>query len=298
MKSFTRIMCAVLGVMMLCVGGVAQSEMPITTQPLSLSAFCVLDGKAAVSLSSLDENLTMKHYEALSGIDIEWFHPSSASNISESVNLMLASGDLPDILFYITSASESIDSLINNGLILDLKDLIYENCPNLVALISQHPEILSQITTQEGHIGVLPALRLAESTRYFESFILREDWLKKLDLSAPTTTEEWYNVLSAFKNKDPNGNGIADELAFVGNTTEDMSVSRLASLWGFNACFYKQYATGIQDGKVTFAIDSPAFDTWVKEMAKWYAEGLIDMEYLSCDATTWKEKVLTDKAGA
>ncbi len=290
--SAVLVLCMLLGCM-----AVSETVMPISQDGVKLSLFCILDGKASVSLSSLEENLTMQRYEQLSGVDIEWFHPSSATKIGEAVNLVLASNDLPDIIFNINDGSENLDTLIANGLILDLKDLIPQYAPNLNKLLTEHPELRAQITTYDGNIGALPSMRLAETTRYFESFIIRGDWLDKLGLDYPTTTEEWYEVLTAFKTKDPNGNGEEDELPYVGNTNEEMNVYRLSSLWGFNGCFFKQYATSILDGEVTFASDAPRFDEWVSEMAKWYEEGLIDPEYVSTDPTTWKEKTLTDRAG-
>lgn len=44
-------------------------------------------------------------------------------------------------------------------------------------------------------------------------------WLEKLNLSEPKTLDEFYNVLKAFKEKDPNGNGLADEIPFIGATS-------------------------------------------------------------------------------
>jgi ABC-type glycerol-3-phosphate transport system substrate-binding protein len=38
-----------------------------------------------------------------------------------------------------------------------------------------------------------------ESTLYFEGFMIRNDWLKKLGLAAPTTVDVLYRVLVAFK---------------------------------------------------------------------------------------------------
>ena len=38
-------------------------------------------------------------------------------------------------------------------------------------------------------------------------FIIREDWVAKLGLKVPETVDEWYAVLTAFRQKDPNGNG-------------------------------------------------------------------------------------------
>ena len=51
------------------------------------------------------------------------------------------------------------------------------------------------------------------STGNFLSPMIRQDWLDKLDLDMPKTTEELFQVLKAFQDQDANGNGIADEVA-------------------------------------------------------------------------------------
>lgn len=271
--------------------------MPLTADPVKLTMFCALDAKASVSIASLDENRAMQYYEEISGVDIEWFHPSSATTTAEALNVMIASGDLTDIISGITSASDSIDSLINNGIILRLNESIDQYGYYLGSLFKEYPEFYSQVLSYEGNIGLFPSCRLDETTRYFESFIVREDWLADVGLDTPETAADWYEMLTAFKTQDPNGNGEADELPFVSNSNEEMGVPRLGALWGVNACFYKWNATNIIDGKITFATDNPEFINYLTEMNKWYAEGLIDPEYLSTDATSWKEKVLTDKGG-
>ncbi len=42
-------------------------------------------------------------------------------------------------------------------------------------------------------------------------------WLERLGLSLPKTTDDLKAVLRAFKEKDPNDNGLADEIPFVGS---------------------------------------------------------------------------------
>ena len=46
-----------------------------------------------------------------------------------------------------------------------------------------------------------------------EMYVYRP-WLDKLGLDIPETTEEFYQMLKAFKEQDPNGNGVADEIPF------------------------------------------------------------------------------------
>lgn len=277
--------------------GPAAWSLPITTDKITLSLFSPLDSKASVSLTSMEENHTMQYYESISGVHIQFFHPSSATSTGEALNVMISSGELTDLIGNIMNASDNLDTLIENKVILRLNEYIDQYGYNLYQVFQEYPEFHTQVMTYEGNIGLYPTSRLDPSCRYFESFIIRQDWLDKLNLQKPTTVDEWYTVLKAFATQDPNGNGKNDELPFVGNSNEQMGVYRLGSLFGFNSCFYKQYACSIMDGKVVFASDAPQFEEYITTMAKWYQEGLIDPEYASTDATSWKEKVLSNLAG-
>ena len=46
--------------------------------------------------------------------------------------------------------------------------------------------------------------------------LINNTFCEALGMEIPTTLEEYYNYLVAVKEKDPNGNGIADEIPLVG----------------------------------------------------------------------------------
>ena len=72
-----------------------------------------------------------------------------------------------------------------------------------------------EITKVDGKNIVIP--------RYYPSYgggvfpMIRKDWLDALQLETPKTLDEFHNVLKAFKEKDPNGNGQADEIPYAAN---------------------------------------------------------------------------------
>ena len=51
-----------------------------------------------------------------------------------------------------------------------------------------------------------------------QGYYIRKDWLRKLELKEPKTVEELYEVLVAFRDQNPNGNGKKDEIpVFIEN---------------------------------------------------------------------------------
>lgn len=123
---------------------------------------------------------------------------------------------------------------------------------------------------------------------YAEGLIIRDDWLKKLGLTAPMTIDEWYEVLTAFKTQDPNGNGFPDEIPFDG--------------WGLP---YFLPAFGVmntfcikRDGTVAYGPMEPEYKAYLETMHKWYEEGLLGSNCL-IHSDAWKtENIVNDLTGA
>lgn len=72
------------------------------------------------------------------------------------------------------------------------------------------------ITAPDGNIYALPSINDCYHCSMAQKMWIYKPWLDKLGLDVPTTTDELYTVLKAFKDKDPNGNGKADEVPLTG----------------------------------------------------------------------------------
>lgn len=62
------------------------------------------------------------------------------------------------------------------------------------------------VTNPDGHIYTLPGKKPLRPKGCDTPFI-NKAWLDRLGLEIPTTVDEWYEVLKAFKEQDANGNG-------------------------------------------------------------------------------------------
>ena len=144
---------------------------------------------------------------------------------TEALNLMLASGKIPDIV-----GSSRIKDFVNQygpeGAFLPLNDLIDEHAPNLKAFFEKKPEVASALKAADGNMYYIPYL---PDGKYGRAYWIRTDWLNKLGLDMPETVDDYENVLRAFKTQDPNGNGEADEVPFFARQWPE--VLRLVTLW-------------------------------------------------------------------
>lgn len=121
----------------------------------------------------------------------------------DKFNMLLAANEAPDVIF--SYDYPTISAFYGRGAFQEIpKDVLEKNGPNLVKTLG--PEIL-KYGEVNGKQYYLPAKR---PTAYNYVSVMRQDWLDKVGMQAPKTMDEYYQVLKAFKEKDPAGVGSAN----------------------------------------------------------------------------------------
>lgn len=188
--------------------------------------------------------------------------------------------------------------MYNDGICIELNDVIDKYMPNYKKFLEDNPKIAVSLMNDAGQYLYFPCINPMETIEdvmavtYF-GLLLRKDWLENVGMEVPTDMNEWYDVLTAFKNGDPNGNGVQDELPFVGGGA---GVSLFQPAFGFSSGVYVDPDTG----KVGYGQYTEKFKQYLETMAKWYAEGLICDLYDengagTSDVDSW---VVADLAGS
>lgn len=238
---------------------------------------------------SYNQNLPVwQEVERNTGVRIQW-DVAPATHYQSSMRVRLAAGvGLPDIV----QLPDSPASLGMDGLILPLNDLIEQHAPHIRAFLKDNPDILKLMKAPDGNIYALS--NVMSGTEYTDpsGLLLRKDWLDAVGLKEPTTIDEWYTVLKAFKEGDPNGNGQADEIPFSpryswGGIAEVFGHAMGLHLAGYCRGFYIG-----ENGSVQYGWLDPRAEELVVRMNKWYEEGLIDAEFMTKSA----DKILADIA--
>ncbi|NGP46834.1 extracellular solute-binding protein, partial [Bacillaceae bacterium SIJ1] len=243
----------------------------------------------AASLTSLNDVAVYKEMEKRTGVKVDFQHPPVGGDVNQQFNLMMASGELPDVIEWMwNGVPGGITKYANENKLVRLNDYLEEHAPNLSALLDENPEWRKQISTDDGGIYHFPFLRGDEKLLTFFGPVIRKDWLDNLGLERPETIDEWYEVLTAFKNEDPNGNGEADEIPLL----PDLSSNAFVGAFGVSPGFYQD------GGKVHFGPIEPAFKAFLTLMNQWYEEGLIDPDYVATDAKLRDAKVTGNQLGS
>ena len=250
------------------------SQFPIIKEGEELTLNIMAPG---VGLAEWEDMPTLQDYQEKTGIKLTYTTPPSA-DFSTKLNLAFASGDLPDIVYGAGSqaltASMEID-YGSQGILLPLEEYITpEIMPNLYALTQEDPSILKSITTPDGHIYSLPMIsRNATSIWWQGPMWYNGTWLDNLGVSElPKTTDELQELLTRFKNEDPNGNGQADEIPL---TDVDMNSTRV---WLMAAFGLRTRGIQVDDDVVSYTPTSENYKAFLEYMNTLYDEGLLDKE--------------------
>jgi len=131
--------------------------------------------------------------------------PSNNADWDTKIMAAAAANTLPD-LFEVRRAPW--ENLVKAGLLAPVDDL-YALMPNRTKFMYS-PESIAY-TTLNGHSYALATPGTFEKK---EGMLIRQDWLDKLSLKTPVSTEDWINVMKAFTLNDPDGNGKADTYGY------------------------------------------------------------------------------------
>ena len=182
--------------------------------------------KTSGNVTDYNDNDFTKWLEEQTGLDIEFVQFSgSNAEVRSQVALMVASGEkLPDILH--NGISKDIaDEYGLDGYLLDMKPYFekygYYHKEAFERIFPDRPTLRDELMLaaeepSSGKIFSFPRMEYNPGDNPLCHAWINQTWLDKLGLEAPKTIEELHDVLVAFRDRDPNGNGLKDEIPMIG----------------------------------------------------------------------------------
>lgn len=225
-------------------------------------------------------NLFLQRMEEKTGVQFSYQQYKVQEEWQKAKAAMTANSELPDVLFKAELTPAECIDMLDKGVLIDLKPYLEQYCPNLSALLADNSEVLEAITLPDGRIAALPYI----IDEPLQNIVwLNQEWLDTLHLQMPTTAEDLTEVLRAFRERDPNRNGRADEipLAFIGS----FDLKFLGHAFGLTANDYNLF---VQDGQVRFMPLEDAFRPFVEWLHELYQEGLIGKDGFNTSDTLRK----------
>lgn len=220
-------------------------------------------GNIPAAEGTVEENRWTKWINEHSPVAVK-FVPVARAEAVRKLNVMFASGSAPDIVNDYDTGFRN--SLYQQKQLLPLDDYL-QYAPEYQKLLEKYPQLRKVGTKPDGKLYEIG--KINEPHLQSVAFI-RMDWLKKLGLEVPRTTDELLDVLRAFVEQDPDGNGKKDT---YGTNMSYTSGGMVDSMFG-------SYGWKISD-------DDQIVRTWdntlesLKFKKTLFEEGLIDKDYLA-----------------
>jgi putative aldouronate transport system substrate-binding protein len=234
-----------------------------------------------------DDNPIKKAIEKAtnSKMKIQWV---SGNNYADKLNVTLASGDIPELILINDPFTSVFRNSVSQGAFWDVTPFI-KDYPNLSSKISKTAWDLTKM--QDGKNYGIPRPRPSEADNFF---IIRKDWLDNLGMKVPTTTDELYEVMKAFAEKDPDKNGKNDTIPFAAN----VNPSDMGALGHIENSF-----TGVngkwklQDGKFVHTSLLSETRKSLEYLTKAYKEKLFPEDFASLKLTQVSDQFKAGRAG-
>ena len=257
--------------------------------PVDTEDIITLNGTVFVSIGLGDFNkmTVLDNIKNEMGIKVNFNQIGNSVEESQK-KYILQLEEMPDFIMGGELKNLDILKYVMSERIIPLDELIEQYAPNIKKLLEENSFLKSACTFINGKIYTLPFYNETDSVLVDNYLFINKTWLDELGLQIPTTTDEFYDVLCAFKTRDPNGNGKTDEIPF--SYIEDIAKYSANSFIGSFGVINSDKMLMVQDKKVLFAPAQEGYKEAILYLKKLYQEGLLDTEIFTQDIEQYIEK--------
>ena len=249
----------------------ANGEYPIVSEKVT---YTVMAPQTNYILD-LQTNAYTQWLEEKTNVHIDYETVPEAA-LTEKVNLSLASSEIPDAYLSCNLDSASQVKYGKEGVFIDLAPLIEKYGYEIPKAYEANSLLPGAVTTPDGEIYALAGINECYHCLYCGRAWINQTWLDNLGLDYPETTEEFVNVLRAFKEQDANGNGDPnDEIPMLG-----ISGMWRASCYDFllGSFVYNDFTDrlSVENGTVNYVANTEEFREGLRFIRSLIEEELID----------------------
>ena len=266
-------------------GNADKASLPFE-ETVAITYWQVFGTKYASEISSFEDMLFFKWVEEQINVDFQWQEPSEGTE-TEQFGLMIASRAWPDIIqglnkYYAGGVAAGYD----DGIVLPIDDYMEEYMPNLSYFYSEFPEWEVQALYEDGLHLTIPYFR-NDANLYNSGLMIRTDILDANGLAVPETIDEFDALLYSFKEI-----GVKIPFSILG-IKPILNDTIISSAWNVKNVEYQDGATHT----VKFGAVEPEFKAQLEMYARWYADGVIDPDFISNDSNSQNAKVAEGNVG-
>ncbi|MDR6552281.1 extracellular solute-binding protein [Paenibacillus qinlingensis] len=250
-----------------------QTEANKFANKIKISMFNQGTFNAAAPIPPREEDIQRQMLEKAMNIDLDMTIPQ-AGQATTKLNTLIAGGDIPDLLFL--KSRSDLAQYYDQGVLADL-----------TPYLDQFPELKKRFakdsweaTSYQGKTIGIPGYDNVNGIS--RSFFIRNDWLKKLGLKVPTTPDELFEVMKAFTEKDPDGNGKNDTYGFIGGMNKEGNLQT----YGFDSLMWMfgvnpPSAIDVKDNKPVYLFIDPKMKEALAYINKMMTAKVVDPDWVT-----------------
>lgn len=205
----------------------AQTDQPKETEAPAEKPTITIGIKANALTEDYETNDYTLWLEEQLGVNLDFeLFSSDNTEATQQLSLMVSGNEkLPDILLGFSMGTDGLGEYGEDGYFIDLREYV-ENS----VYLKENLEYMSEekqnyfwiygTNPTDGGFYALPSMEEQYVDSVTAFMFINQEWLDAVNKKAPTTVDELYDVLKAFKEAgDINGNGIADEIPAIGSNS-------------------------------------------------------------------------------
>ena len=250
-------------------------------EPVTVTMIRSISNRDYVEGESWDDNIWTRQFEEELNIVFDYIWTCDSSEFNSKLNLAIATGDLADMMYV---PYDVFYRMAQNGMLADLTDA-YETyvSDGVRENMQAYDGLALEVCTLDGKLyGLTSSPSLGES---IQLLWYRDDWAANLGLERPETWEDVVNMMYAFAQNDPNGDG--SETVGIGLTNDLFgSGMNLKAPFAVYGAYPQQWIAG-EDGQLVYGGIQEEAKEALKVFAPWYKDGIIDSDFVNLGA--WAE---------
>jgi len=221
----------------------------------------------------------------VASFDVTW---ASTATYREKMATVIAGGELPDLTFLDLGAAPDLNRTIQQGAWADLTPYLsgagLAEFPNLAKI----PAFMWKNVAIGGKIYGVPRPRFLAGS----ALTIRQDWMDKVGFSQPKNGDEFFQMLAAFRNRDPDGNGQQDSYGLVADSrgvfahTAFAYMFRVPNNWRLES-----------NGNLTNAVETEEFRAAIAYQRRVFEAGLFHPDSVTFTDRQMKDAFIASKAG-
>ena len=248
-----------------------EGQFPIAEEGVTLTYWAPISGSAINFITDHDGNAAHIVAQEETGVDIQWIHPIVGSE-QESFNLLLNSGDLPDMIQMTSDTwyNGGLQAMYDDGIIIDLTHYLDEFAPPVQGG-SEHSELGYAQTHDNGMVLGFYKITYADKTPYI-FFDTNLAWLEEYGKSEPKTIAEHEAYFDWILENKPGVVPVWFDLTAPLQMDLTMGAFDFVNDW---------YLVAGEDHVVKYWAEADGYKDWLTLMNQWYNKGYFSRDFLS-----------------